>query len=512
MLAISLAGHLQLDNLVLVYDNNQVTCDGPLEWINSEDVNAKMRACGWAVLDVYDGSDNVDAIVAALEHAKHFHSQPVFINIRTVIGYRTSVAGTAGAHHGGFDTESIKNSKRAAGMDETKTHSIPDRALKYFRGCRGRGMAQQMAWNEKLNRYSTLHPEDFGKFQSRMAGEMGDYENTLLSLDSKQFAGLGTRDSNGKILEKLWNVCPGLLGGSADLVNANKIKYAEDDVFHPLQGYQGRYLRVGIREHAMAAIANGLAAYHPQTFMPVTATFFMFYLYAAPAVRMGALSDLQVIHIATHDSFAEGQNGPTHQPVELDSLFRAMPNLIYIRPCDGEELLGAWIALLNARKTPSILSVAREHYSHVPNTDRNKVKLGAYVIQKRENHSLTLASCGSNLGHVVAAAEVLEQDGQRVNIISAPSLDLFELQEEEYRKFIFPLDGTPVISVEEYVPTTWARYATASVGMYSFGHSGSQEANYKRFRLDCDGIVARVKEYLKLLNGQDARTAGWHKI
>lgn len=471
-----------------------------------------MRASGWAVLDVYDGSDNVDAIVAALEHAKHFHYQPVFINIRTVIGHGTSVAGTAGAHHGGFDTESIKKSKRAAGMDENKTHVVPDRAVKYFRDCRARGIAQQNAWNEKLSKYSTLHPEDFHKFQSRVAGETGDFEKALLSLDSKQFVGLGTRDSNGKILEKLWNICPGLMGGSADLVNANKIKYAEEDVFHPLQGYRGRYLRVGIREHAMAAIANGLAAYQPQTFLPVTATFFMFYLYAAPAVRMGALSDLQVIHIATHDSFAEGQNGPTHQPVELDSLFRAMPNLIYIRPCDGEELLGAWITVLKARNTPSILSVAREHYSPVPNTDRNKVKLGAYIIQQRENHSLTLASCGSNLCHVIEAAKVLEQDGLRVNIISAPSLDLFDVQDEDYRNSIFPLDGTPIISVEEYVPTTWARYTTASMGMYGFGHSASQEANYKRFQLDCDGIVARVRGYLKKLNGENARTAGWHRI
>lgn len=228
---------------------------------------------------------------------------------------------------------------------------------------------------------------------------------------------------------------------------------------------------------------------------------------------MGALSGLQAIHIATHDSFAEGQNGPTHQPVELDSLYRAMPNLHYIRPCDGEELLGAWSHAISARHTPTMLSVARDPVGLVPNTSRLKVEFGVYVIQDDPEAVLTLASCGSNLHHAVAAASLLSQrDSLKVRLVSAPSLDLFQLQPQTYKDQVFPRDGRPVVSVEEYVPTIWARYATASCGMKSYGYSASNESNYARFGLDAEGIRKRVLTYLTELDGQDARRFGWREL
>lgn len=229
---------------------------------------------------------------------------------------------------------------------------------------------------------------------------------------------------------------------------------------------------------------------------------------------MGALSGLQCIHIATHDSFAEGQNGPTHQPVELDSLFRAMPNLHYIRPCDGEELLGAWSHAISSRHNSSMLSVARDPLTTVvPNTSRSKVRLGAYVIQDDPKASLTLASCGSNLHHAVAAASLLsERDGIKVRLVSAPSLDLFQVQSQDYKDEVFPRDERPVVSVEEYVPTVWARYATASCGMKGFGYSASNESNYARFELDAESIRKKVLMYLKDLDGRNARIFGWREL
>jgi dihydroxyacetone synthase len=227
---------------------------------------------------------------------------------------------------------------------------------------------------------------------------------------------------------------------------------------------------------------------------------------------MGALSDLQVIHIATHDSFAEGQNGPTHQPVELDSLYRAMPKLDYIRPCDAEELIGAWSQAMSNTHGPSMISVARDPVGPVPNTSRNGVKKGAYVIQEDADAALTLVSCGSNLHYAVAAAESLSSQGTKCRIVSSPCLSLFDKQDTKYRRSVFPLDGKPIISVEEYVATTWARYVTASIGMTSFGYSASNESNYARFGLDAQGIEGKVKKYLKELNGGNARMAGWQQL
>ncbi|OIW32333.1 putative transketolase [Coniochaeta ligniaria NRRL 30616] len=511
--AISLAGNLGLDNLVLIYDNNQVTCDGPLDWINVEDVNAKMRACGWHVLEVADGSYDVQALVSALQHAKALTGKPVFVNVGTVIGLGASCAGTAKAHHGVFDAESVALSKRLAGQDPLTTHWIPPASLEYFRERKQHGQKLQSEWQAQLDRYQSAHPDLAKEFQRRRAGDNGqEWRKALETMDSAAFRHKATREVNGDVMETLWKTHPALFGGGADLVNSNKVPYQETDVFHPSVGFSGRFVRYGIREHAMAAVSNGVAAYSPGTFLPFTATFFMFYLYAAPGVRMGALSHLPVIHCATHDSFAEGQNGPTHQPVELDSLYRAMPNLTYMRPCDGEEVVGAWLLALSKTTGPSLLSLGRDPVGPVPNTDRFKVAKGAYVVADVENPRLTLASCGTNLHYAVAAAESLSAAGIATRVVSAPSLEHFDAQDGAYRESVFPLDGTPVVSVEEYVATTWARYATASIGMTGYGYSASNASNYARFRLDEKGIEARVREYLKQLNGGDARRAGWRAI
>ncbi|TKX21847.1 dihydroxyacetone synthase-2 [Elsinoe australis] len=510
--AIALAGHLQLDNLVLVYDNNQVTCDGPLDWINTEDINTKMRASGWYVLDIMEGSYDVQAIVSALTHSRSVKGKPVFINIRTVIGVGTANAGTAKAHHGAFDQESIAKSKIAGGLEPDSTHKVSERALSYFWERKSHGEQLQAEWDNLLGRFGDEHPDLHQDLQSRMNSRVAQTTLDVLdSLDSSDMKKLATRQASGQIMEKIWAGCDALIGGGADLANSNMIYQAKTDVFLP-DNYAGRYVRYGIREHAMASVSNGIAAYHPGTFIPFTATFQIFYLYAAPGIRMGALSGLQAIHIATHDSFGEGQNGPTHQPVEVDSLYRAMPNLTFIRPCDAEELLGAWKYALTTTTRPTMISVGRDPNGPVPNTDRKQVLRGAYVIQEDPDATLTLASCGTCLHRAVAAAEQLKASGIRARIVSAPSLDLFAEQSKEYRESVFPLDDKPVVSVEEYVATTWARYVTASVSMTGFGYSASGPSNYRRFELDAEGIVKRVNSYLKSLNGRSARQMGWQQL
>ncbi|KPM37628.1 Dihydroxyacetone synthase [Neonectria ditissima] len=511
--SISLAGSLQLDNLVVIYDNNQVTCDGPLDWINTEDVNAKMRASGWHVIDVSEGSYDVQAVVAALKLASTVKGQPVFINIRTVIGLGTEVAGTFKAHHGVFDKLSIEESKRLAGQDPSVTHVIPEEPLAYFRERKTYGEALEGKWNSLISDYSAAYPDAASAFERTRKGDNGtEWLDILHQIDSSQFQGQATRDVNGALIEKIWKIHPAMCGGGADLVTSNKVSYTASDVFHPTVSYAGRFIRYGIREHAMAAISNGLAAYNPGTFLPITATFLIFYLYAAPGVRMGALSHLPVIHFATHDSFAEGQNGPTHQAVEIDSLYRAMPNLSYIRPCDAEETIGAWILALSKKTGPSVLSLGRDPVGPVPATSRFGVAKGAYVVKEEADAKLTLASCGTNLHYAVAAAASLTADGIATRVVSAPSFEHFDKQDQTYRDSVFPRDGTPIVSVEEYIATTWARYVTASVGMTGYGYSASNPSNYDRFGLDAKGIVAKVRKYMDELGGENARIAGWRQL
>ncbi|KAK7743957.1 hypothetical protein SLS62_010419 [Diatrype stigma] len=511
--AISLAGNLQLDNLVLIYDNNQVTCDGPLDWINTEDINAKMRASGWHVLEVPDGNYDVQALVAALKLAKTVKGRPTFVNVRTVIGLGTSVAGTHKAHHGTFDRESIRKHKVLAGQDPDTTHEVPAGPLAYFRERKAHGGKLEDDWLRLTQRYAQAYPDLAADLSRSITGsDGGQWLETLRQFDSKPFQGQATRDANGAALEKLWAIHPALCGGGADLVNSNKVAYSESDVFSPSVGYQGRYIRYGIREHAMVSISNGIAAYNPGTFLPITATFLMFYLYAAPGVRMGALSHLPVIHIATHDSVAEGQNGQTHQPVEVDSLYRAMPNLTYIRPCDGEEVIGAWLVALAKKDGPTILSLGRDPTGPVPGTDRFKVAQGAYVVVAQDRPSLTLASCGTNLHYAVKAAERLTASGIPTRVVSCPSFEHFDRQDQAYRDSVFTRDGTPIVSVEEYVATTWARYVTASVGMTGYGYSASNPSNYDRFGLDDNGIERKVRKYIDELGGQNARIAGWRQL
>jgi dihydroxyacetone synthase len=240
---------------------------------------------------VEDGRYDVTTIVSAINAGKSSTSKkPLFINIRTVIGVDMSSSGTAKAHHGGFDQESISSSKTLAGLAPSSKYEVPQNTLQYLRECRSNGTKLQMEWESLFQAYKKENPQLALEFELRQRGEPGSYQELLDKLESNDFAGLATRESNGILLEKLWKACPSLCGGGSDLVNSNKILYTEKDVFLPQLGYKGRYIRNGIREHAMASIANGMAAYAPGTFLPITATFFMFYIYVRSSNSKGLLS------------------------------------------------------------------------------------------------------------------------------------------------------------------------------------------------------------------------------
>ncbi|KIW46677.1 uncharacterized protein PV06_02328 [Exophiala oligosperma] len=499
--AIAIAGHLRLDNLILCYDNNGVTCDGPLDWILSEDTNAKMVAMGWRVIDVFDGDSSVENIIAALRLAQSPtpDAKPTFVNIRTTIGYGTSTAGTFRSHHGTYSDEDA-----ALYAEGISTHTLSKRAKQHFEWCVSSGESLEASWNEKLAKYCEAFPAQGQQLQARIRGDLNFGSLKSLKVRNEIQA---TRQWNGQVFNKLMSEVPSLMAGGADLWVSNQLGDQSKRIFDRANP-QGRVIRYGIREHAMASISNGIAAYSHQTIVPVTATFFMFYLYAAPGVRMGALSGLKVIHIATHDSIAEGQNGPTHQPVELDSLYRAMPSLCYVRPADAEEVIGAWLVALSAKNQPTMISLARDPATTaIPNTDRFKVAKGGYVVVERDDALVTLVSCGSDLQHAVGAAAQLSSSGLPTRVVSMPCIDLFEQQTNSYQDEILS-KSRHIISVEPYVSTIWARYCTASVAMDSYGYSGAGPANMTRFGLDASGIVRKVMEHI-YHNGKDSSARRW---
>ena len=501
--AIAIAGHLGLDNLTLLYDNNQVTCDGPLDWIVSEDTNAKMTAMGWHVIDVEDGDTSVASIAKALAEAKKIRAKPTFINIRTTIGHGTSTAGTFKSHHGNYSEE---DAAKQATPGVTATHTISERTREYWAEAAKRGKETEAQWNRTMESYEIKYPDMAKALQQRLHGKV-DADELLASMAVPEKV-VPTRQFNGTVFNKLMEHIPAMLAGGADLWNSNQMGDQSPRIFdraHP----EGRVIRYGIREHATASISNGIAAYAPGAFLPVTATFFMFYLYAAAGVRMGALSNLRVIHVATHDSIGEGQNGPTHQPVEVDSLFRAMPNLQYIRPSDSEEVIGAWMAALGNEGGPSIISLARDPAEIVvPNTDRCKVRLGGYVISEKDGADVTLISCGSELQFAVAAAAELNSEGINTRVVSMPCISLFEAQSADYQDAVLS-SSRHVVSVEAYVSSMWARFCTASVAMDSFGYSGAGRENFARFGIDTSGVVRKVRALVREEKVAHSRPCRW---
>ncbi|KAK8867492.1 Dihydroxyacetone synthase [Apiospora arundinis] len=509
--AISLAGHFKLNNLTVIYDNNQITCDGSVDMTNTENINEKMKACGWNVIDIEDGCYDIAGIVDALEQSKKSSDKPTFINVRTVIGIGSKVAGTAVAHGAAFGAEDVAAQKLAYGFNPDEHFIIGQVTRDFFAGLPARGDGYVQKWEELVGRYEEAHPDLAARFRKRMKGELTGWEEFIpKSFPEKPTA---SRASSGLVMNPIAKELDSFMVGTADLSpSVNMIWPGKVDFQHPdlktscgINGnYGGRYIHYGVREHVMCAISNGLAAFSPGTIVPVTSSFFMFYLYAAPAVRMGALMRLQVIHHATHDSIGMGEDGPTHQPIELAALYRAMPNLLYIRPGDSEETAGAWTAALSARETPTIVSTSRHALPQLQGTRRDGVLRGAYVLQENEAATLTLIGVGAELSHAVGVAKKLkETKGIEARVVSFPCQRLFEAQPLAYRRDTLRRHKMPAVVLEPYAPNGWERYADAAACVKTFGHSLPGTAAYKYFGFDVDALVTKVLGYLDQIKSDE---------
>ncbi|KAH6613008.1 dihydroxyacetone synthase [Boeremia exigua] len=506
--AISLAGHLKLNNLTIIYDNNQVTCDGSVDLTNTEDVNAKMRACGWNVIDIEDGCFDIEGIVEALDTARTATSKPTFVNVHTIIGIGSAVAGDATAHGAAFGAADVANMKKLYDFDPEESFVISREVQDFFKDIPARGQELVQEWERKLQEYDARYPDLAAELRRRTKGDLPEKWQELIP-DAFPDAATATRKSSGLVFNPIAEKINNFVVGTADLSPSVHMMWkGKEDFQHPdlktacniTGSYSGRYIHYGVREHAMCAISNGLAAFGPNTFIPVTSTFFMFYLYAAPAVRMGALQRLQVIHAATHDSIGMGEDGPTHQPIELASLYRAMPNVLYIRPADSEETAGAWITAIKAKNTPSIISTSRHTLPQQKKTQRDMVAKGAYVIEEVEDADVTLLGVGAELCHAVDAARELKAKNIKARVVSFPCQRLFEEQPLEYKRNTLRRDrGVPAIVIEPYAPNGWERYADAAVCIKRFGHSLPGKAAYKHFGFDVQSLVTKVEVYLQNL-------------
>lgn len=507
--AFSYAGHLKLGNLTVIYDNNQISCDGSVDLTNTEDVNKKMEACGWEIIDVEDGVNDVEAIVNALEKGRAPNREkPLFINIRTIIGVGSAVAGKAVAHGVPLGADNITEMKKVYGWDTEITFHIPQKVKDFYADIPKRGDEYVKQWNHLLAAYSKEHPDLSRTFKDRMAGKLPDnWESMIPSTFPTDVT--PTRKSNNLVVSKILAECPTFMVGTADLTPSVNLTYMDYEIFNPpdlkpisgAQGsYKGRYIHFGIREHVMAAIANGLAAYSPRTIIPITSSFFMFYLYAAPAVRMGALQKLKVIHVATHDSIGAGEDGPTHQPVELAALYRAMPNMQYIRPGDSEEVAGAWKTAINYTDGPSMISVSRQALPQLTGiTKRDSICKGAYVLREEKDAQVTLISVGAELSFAVAVADALAKSSPAIKarVVSFPSHALFRQQSLAYqRETLRRNEGMPAVVIEPYVSLGWERWADAGVNMKGFGHSLPGKYIYDHFGFGTDTMTKKIQQFL----------------
>ena len=496
--ASSLAGHQALDNLILIYDDNHVTIDGSTEISFTEDVVARYKAYGWNVEVVDgDGMNNLDELNAAIEKAKAQTDAPTLIKFRSQIGFGSpNMAGTSKVHGAPLGDEEIKLMKEAFGWDPEKKFHVPDEVAENMKSVAENGKALTEAYDKLFADYAAKYPE--------LAKEIADAKEGKLPIDIDAYlpvfkAGeaMATRSASGKTLGALMPHMPRVIGGSADLTPSNNTWF-EGAVDMQKDSRDGRYVRYGVREHAMAAIMNGMAV---SGLRPYGGTFMVFSDYMRGSIRIAALAKYPTIFVCTHDSIGVGEDGPTHQPVEHVASLRIIPNLLVFRPGDANETAQAWKYALENQE-PCALALTRQN---MPNIDQDKfgkaadgVAKGAYVLVPQDKPDVLLLATGSEVQLVMAAAEQLAADGVKAQVVSMPCWELFEMQDQAYKDSVLPPDVDARVGVEAGVESGWYKWIGRDgkfIGMHSFGSSGKQEVCFKEFGITVENIVAAAKSF-----------------
>src|SRR5882724_4207494 len=506
--AASLAAHLGLDNLCWIWDNNHITIEGNTNISFTEDVAARFLAYGWNVLRVGDAND-IERIERGLTIFRQTKGRPTFIVLDSHIGYGSPhKQDTAEAHGEPLGEEEVRLTKRAYGWLEDGKFLVPDGIYNHFQeGIGKRGHEARKSWHELFAAYRAKFPElaeQIDQMQRRALPDGWDRDLPSFLSDPKGLAG---RDASGKVLNVLAQNIPWFLGGSADLGPSNKTTLAFAGAGH-LQASTpgGRNLHFGIREHAMGAIVNGMSL---SKLRPFGATFFIFSDYVRPAIRLSALMELPSIFIFTHDAMGDGEDGPTHQPIEHLASLRAIPNLVTLRPGDANEVVEAYRYILQLRHQPAALVLSRQP---LPTLDRTKyapasgVARGAYILADApgKEPELILIASGSELSLAVEAHEQLVAEDIRCRVVSMPSWDMFEHQSDEYREAVLPPNVKARVAIEQASTFGWTRYVGERgrvVGMHTFGASAPLKELQKKFGFEPDGVVKVAKDLLAKLGG-----------
>src|SRR5215469_5417191 len=502
--AASLAGHLKLSNLCWVYDNNKVTLDGPAAWSFSEDVMTRFVGYGWNVTRVSD-ANNLDWLARAFQTFLSTHDKPTLIVVDSHIGYGAPhKQDTSEAHGEPLGEEEARLAKKFYGWPEDAKFLVPDGVIEHFRdgvGKRGRELRAQ--WESKFRDYGKQFPKEAAELemiQHRQLPSGWDKNLPSFPADPK---GIATRESSGKVLNAVAENVPWLLGGAADLATSNKtdLKFAAaGGAFEP-GNYGGRNFHFGVREHAMGAALNGMAITKVR---PFGGTFFNFTDYMRPSMRLAAIMEIPTIYILTHDSIGLGEDGPTHQPIEQLASLRAMPHMIVMRPGDANEVVEAWKTIMPLKHNPVALVLSRQV---LPTLDRTKyapasgVTKGGYILADAPGAKpeVILIGTGSELSLCVAAYEKLTAEGIRARVVSMPSTEIFEMQEESYRKSVLPPPVKARVSVEAGATFGWERYVGtegAILGMTSFGASAPAKDLYQKFGFTVEHVVEAAKSIL----------------
>ena len=501
--AASLAGHLGLDNLCWIYDNNHITIEGSTRLAFTEDVAARFVSYGWDVQRVDDAND-MDRIARALEGFQQTTGRPTLIILDSHIGYGSPHKhDTAEAHGEPLGEDEVRLTKRSYGWPEDAKFLVPDGVYEHFTaGLGARGAAARRRWMDRFEAYRAQHPtlaNEIDLMQRRELPANWDSNLPVFVADPKGVAG---RDASSKVLNVLAQNIPWFLGGSADLGPSNRTSLTYDGAGDfQAESPGGKNLHFGVREHAMAATVNGLALSKLRAF---GATFFIFSDYARPAIRLSAVMELPAIFVFTHDAMGDGEDGPTHQPVEQLASLRAIPGLITLRPGDANEVVEAYRYVLQLRHAPAVLALSRQP---LPTLDRNTyapasgLARGAYILGDAPGGKpeVILIASGSELSLAVEAHEKLLADGIRARVVSMPSWEIFEHQTQEYRDSVLPPRVTARVAVEQASTLGWERYVGTSgrvIGMQTFGASAPLKELQKKFGFQPDRVVAAAREQL----------------
>ena len=506
--AASLAGHLKLSNLCWIYDDNKITIEGATDLAFSEDVAKRFDGFGWNVVRVDDAND-LAALKQAYEGFAAEDDRPTLIIVRSHIGFGSpNKQDSHGAHGAPLGEDEICLTKQAYGWPEDEKFLVPDEVLAHFReGLGARGGADRAAWEAKFAEYETKHTEAAAQFRALQQGELpADWDADLPTYETDA-KGAATRITSGKALNALAARIPWFLGGSADLAPSTMtLLTGDDETDYSANDYSGRNLHFGIREHAMAAAANGLSL---SGVRPYTATFFVFTDYMRPSMRLAAMMRQPVLYVLTHDSIGLGEDGPTHQPVEHMAALRAIPRLITMRPGDANEVVEAYRAVLPMNDRPTAMVLTRQA---LPTLDRSKfaaadgVACGGYVLADAEGGTpeVILIGTGSELPIALEAYERLTADGVKARLVSLPSWELFDEQDQAYRDSVLPPQVTARVAVEAGIAQGWERYVGALsttpgqggrfVGMASFGASAPFQQLYQHFGITAEAVVAAARD------------------